>query len=106
MLNKQEEKILKYMIEKNTYESIDVTSQCDSIEESIQIVESLEKKGLVINCNTLSNAIAILKQEGKHYFEQQAILIKTKRKEKWTEWIRYVITTLIAIAALIISIVK
>lgn len=106
MLSKQEERVLRYIVEQNNQKGVDVSSQCNSLTEAIQVVESLEKKGYVINCNTFSNAIAILKPEGNAYFEQQLISKKLHKKEKIIDWIKYGITTLIAIAALIVAIVK
>ena len=50
----------------------------------------------------IDGTILVLTPEGNTYFERRSDL---SRKELWS-WIRYVITTIIAIVALIISLLK
>jgi len=106
MLNVLEEKVLKYLIDQNIDSVVDVSQIGDTLQESCEAVMSLEKKGLVLCCNTLSSAAAILKQEGKYYFATEKKQKKIEKNRIVIEWVRYGITTLIAIAALVVSICK
>ena len=71
MLNSLEERILKYLIQINSDQGVSIIFEDVPVSDAIQAVKSLARKGFVMDACTMLNASAILKQEGKYYFEQK-----------------------------------
>jgi len=72
-----------------------------------EIIRGLITKGYLRGGNTRINSnkvFIILTYDGKFYFERKKAFLKQKRHSTIIEWIRYGITSAIAIGALIVSI--
>lgn len=75
MLNKTEEKILRYLIKQKTMEFVDINLDKISLQEILDALESLQSQGYVYNASTYSQGKARITTKGKYYFDN-------KRKEK------------------------
>lgn len=99
ILDKESEKTLKKIIEQNI-------TQIDKSQFDKQIIEKLIRLGLLKgdNISTFEGWRSIIEvtRDGQIYFAQKNKFIKSQI----FDWLKYGITTLIAIIALIISIVK
>lgn len=99
ILDKESEKTLKKIIEQNII-------QVDKSQFDKQIIEKLIRLGLLKGDNISAfegwSYIIEVTRDGQIYFVQKNKFIKSKI----FDWLKYGITTLIAIIALIISIVK
>lgn len=85
----------------------DLNCSCEKIDKCI--IDALIGDKYVKNeCNNNSYGLYLLSptQKGKEYCKNKEKYIKEQRKSKIIEWVRYAITTIIALAALIISIFK
>ena len=105
IIDKQAELVLKQIIQLNKPDIV-----VDSSFSEQRVFDSLKEKGLitVVDASSLSgfSYIVNLTQEGFNYFDQKKQILKTVRKENLKYWVCYSITTLIAIAALIVGIIS
>lgn len=109
LLDKPLEDTLKQLHEDTFYGTVEDFCLKSSVYSENHIKE-LEKYGYITtkDSSTLSGwgCLVTLTYNGINYFKIKKQFIKENRKIKWGEWIRYGITTLISIAALIISIIS
>lgn len=68
-------------------------------------VSTLVKKGYLVRKDMYSKVWYDLTYKGEHYFEDKKRHKKQKRNSKIIEWTRYGITTIIAVAGLIVAII-
>lgn len=102
MISKKELKVLKFLKKRNSLEPVDIQPTCFSQQEAFCIIDSLTKKGLLEDLSSFDSASAKITNDGIAFLENH----KKERCHKILDWVKYGVTTLIAIAALIISIVK
>lgn len=102
MISKKELKVLKFLKEQNSLEPVDIQPICFSQQEAFCIIDSLTKKGLLEDFSSFDSASAKITNDGIALLENH----KKERFHKALDWLKYGITTAIAIAALIISIAK
>lgn len=109
LLDKSLEDTLKQLYE-DTFNGVVEDFCLKSAVYSENHIKELERYGYVTikDSSTLSGweCLATLTYNGINYFKNKKQFIKENRKAKWGEWIRYGITTLISIAALVISIIS
>ena len=68
-------------------------------------VSTLVKKGYLVRKDMYSKVWYDLTYKGEHYFEDKKRYKKQQRNSKIIEWTRYGITTIIAVAGLIVAII-
>lgn len=105
LLDKHLEEILREFQKASQGKEFGATEKDCTQEEFIELM----KNGFVEALDTSSMErwayIAKLSYKGVHYFSLKKEYLRKKRKPKVWEWIRYGITTLIALAALAVSII-
>jgi len=105
ILDKRLESVLRGFQQESHGADFGITEKACSHEEFAE----LKKAGYVEAIDTSSYArwsyIAKLTYKGIHYFELKKQYKRKQRQPKIFEWVRYGITTLIALAALAVSII-
>lgn len=108
LLDKKLEDTLSRIIDLTFYGVVSEVVITDSEYSAIEI-EELLKHGYITakDTSTLSNSswMISLTYNGKNYFEHKKNYLRENRRRNTIEWIRYIVTTAISIAALVVAII-
>ena len=108
LLDKKLEDTLSRIIDLTFYGVVSEVVITDNEYSAIEI-EELLKHGYIAakDTSTLSNSswVISLTYNGKNYFEHKKKYIRESRRTNTIEWIRYIVTTAISIAALVVAII-
>lgn len=108
LLDKKLEDTLSRIIDLTFYGVVSEVVITDNEYSAIEI-EELLKHGYITakDTSTLSDSswIISLTYNGKNYFEHKKKYILENRRTNTIEWIRYIVTTAISIAALVVAII-
>jgi ABC-type taurine transport system substrate-binding protein len=100
LLDEGSEKLLKRLLDASDDDSV-FLSNIENINQSE--LNNLYKSGFIDSHN--QKAVTRLTQKAKCYFEDKEKYLKQQRQIKIIDYIKYGITTFIALAALIVSII-
>ena len=104
LLCKKLEKVLKEILEKKTDNNeIDVTSMERELIDELMDRDYLN--GGLARLNSNARYVTVT-YKGKYYFDNKKEYLKLKFTVSTFEWVRYIVTTLISVLALIISMCK
>lgn len=113
MIDKETEEILQKCIQNaENYPQVlrDMLEKCSQDEEDVlrSQIKLLIEEGYLSKIQWASNLpyYGRIEQKGRMYFINKEKQRKLEMKKTVVEWVRYGITTIIALAALIISIIK